>query len=79
MTTIPRGQVWYTLLVTIAASILVGAASVTISLRSLHASNRKLCDVVVAQDDAYSTTPPTTPAGRRIASSMHKLRGDLDC
>ena len=67
------------LLVTIASSVVTGALAVTISLRVQDSQTRKFCSIVVAQDDAYATTPPTTPTGKKIAAAMHKLRRDLHC
>lgn len=67
------------LLVTIAASVVTGALAVSISLRVQESNNAKFCTIVVAQDDAYATTPPATPTGKKIAAAMHKLRRDLHC
>ena len=42
-------------------------------------SNRKWCDIVVLFDDTYRATPPTTPAGQKIAAYFTNLRKDFQC
>jgi len=63
----------------LASSLGAGTAALAISLHAQGESARKLCGIVVAQDNAYSLTPPSTPTGKQIAAAMHKLRGDLKC
>ena len=36
-------------------------------------------DLVITTDDAYHTTPPTSPVGKRQAENMTRLRRDLGC
>lgn len=38
-----------------------------------------LCGMVVLMDDAYSKTPPTTPAGRNLADAIAVARMRLGC
>ncbi len=59
--------------------ILAIVASTKISERSLAESNRKWCSLVITLDDAYKETPPTTAAGKNVAESLHRLRGELGC
>lgn len=42
-------------------------------------SNRKWCDVVILFDDTYRTTPPSTPAGQRLAKFFAERRKDFSC
>jgi hypothetical protein len=70
---------WYWWAAMLASSLGAGGAALAISLHAQAESARKLCGIVIAQDDTYGTTPPTTPTGQRIAIAMHKLRRDLDC
>jgi hypothetical protein len=81
---------WYWWVVVTASSMTTGTIAVVISLHSLSESERKLleqqaesqrkfCEIVIAQDDAWSETTPTTATGRRVAEAVRKLRQDLGC
>ena len=81
---------WYTVMAVLLSSLMTGVAAVAISLHSQAESERDLlqaqresqrqfCDIVIAQDDAWSETTPTTVTGQRVAAAIAKLRRDLDC
>jgi hypothetical protein len=70
---------WYWWAAMLASALGSGTAAVVISLHAQAESERKLCGIVIAQDDAYTDTPPTTPTGKRVAEAMDKLRRDLGC
>lgn len=38
------------------------------------ASQRALCDIYVALDDAYASAAPTSPAGKRLAAAIAAAR-----
>lgn len=42
-------------------------------------SNQRWCDLLSTLDSAYSSTPPTTELGRRVAQSIDNLRRDFEC
>jgi hypothetical protein len=42
-------------------------------------SDRRWCELLNTLDQAYSTVPPSTELGRRVADAIRKLRTDLDC
>lgn len=42
-------------------------------------SDRRWCDLLTTLDEAYSSTPPATELGRRVAASIKTLRVQLDC
>lgn len=42
-------------------------------------SDRRWCDLLTTLDEAYSSTPPSTELGRRVAASIRTLRVQLDC
>jgi hypothetical protein len=71
--------VWYIVLAIFLSSVSTGAVAVVIALNAQSESERKLCGIVVAQDDAYSQTTPSTETGRRLADALGKLRRDLHC
>lgn len=42
-------------------------------------ADRRWCQLLNTLDEAYSTVPPTSELGRRVANAIHTLRVDLDC
>lgn len=36
-------------------------------------SNKEWCELLMELDDAYSTTPPTTELGRKVATAINHL------
>lgn len=70
--------------------VLTAILSTTLCLSVSHANaqrgraaradlQRTVCAIVVAQDDNYRASPPTTGAGKRNAVSMSQLRVTLGC
>jgi hypothetical protein len=41
--------------------------------------NKKWCSVIVVMDDTLTATPPTTPAGVRLAEGIKSIRKDFFC
>ncbi|GIE35887.1 hypothetical protein Ait01nite_089320 [Actinoplanes italicus] len=72
-----RGWYWWAAL--LLSSLTTGTAAVAISLHSQAESERKFCEIVISQDDAWSESTPTTATGRRVAEAVAKLRRDLGC
>lgn len=44
-----------------------------------EAARAQSCALVVAFDDLYKETPPTTPAGQRVARLWAEYRAELAC
>ncbi|GAA2681648.1 hypothetical protein [Actinoplanes palleronii] len=74
-----RRPTWYLVLAILLSSGLTGAVAIVWGRVDRAESDRKFCDLISAQDDAWSETTPTTITGRRVAEAMRKLRQDLDC
>lgn len=70
---------WYVLVVSFVAAFMAAAAAMIYANRVAHESERKWCGIVVTLDDAYDVNPPETPAGRRIADDLARLRADFGC
>ncbi|MBG0560737.1 hypothetical protein [Actinoplanes aureus] len=70
---------WYWWVALLASCLTTGITAVVISLRAQAESERKLCGAVIAQDEAWSETTPTTVTGRRVAEAMRELRRELGC
>lgn len=47
--------------------------------RSEREADRRWCQLLEPLDDAYTTVPPTSELGRRIAEAIHNLRVEFDC
>lgn len=74
-----RRPSWYTVAAMLASSIVTASVALVVALHVNAESDRKWCSVVVTLDDAWTQTPPTTPAGRNLARDFHELRRRLDC
>lgn len=59
--------------------IAVVVASILYTQSVDRQSNQKWCEVLVPLDDAYSTSPPTTELGQKVARAMHDLRINFGC
>lgn len=70
---------WRFLVVSFVAAFVAAAASMLYTNHAARESERKWCDIVVAQDDTYRQEPPMTPAGKSIAEALAKLRRDFGC
>lgn len=42
-------------------------------------NNRQWCELLIPLDKAYSSTPPATELGRKVAESIHKLHNNFGC
>ena len=42
-------------------------------------ADQRWCALLTTLDDAYSTIPPTSELGRKVANAIHALRTDLNC
>jgi hypothetical protein len=73
---VPGWYAWFALLL---STLGVGIGAVIIAVHVSAASDRKWCSVVVTLDDAWTETPPTTPAGVNLARDFARLRQHLDC
>lgn len=81
---------WYSWVVVVLLSITTSAASLIISINTIHrnqeAQRRQsqqgramTCQLIIAQDNAFSETTPATAAGRKAAQAWHSLREQLGC
>ncbi|MDG4796226.1 hypothetical protein [Micromonospora sp. WMMD1082] len=72
-------RAWQTLLVALVFAVGAAGASMWYASAVAAESQRKWCGVVSTLDDAYEVTPPQTPAGRKIAEDIARLRADFGC
>jgi hypothetical protein len=70
---------WWVLVVCLVAAMTAAASAMVYANRVAHQSERQWCGLVVALDDAYRSTPPTTPLGRQVAAEMARLREQFGC
>jgi len=78
-----RRRLGYALLAAVILALAVGVGSVLASRRyareAVSESERKLCAMVILNDDTYRQTPPATEAGQAIAKNFRDLRAALGC
>lgn len=72
------GRAWM-LLACLASSLAVSIAGVIYTGLSTQDNNRQWCELLGTLDSAYSSTPPTTDLGRRVAGSIHTLNVRFGC
>ena len=86
----PTVRLWYALLVSFIACVIVAVASVvyagTVQAQSerrwrdqQRQSDQRWCTLFVQLTDAQDRTPPTTPSGRQFAAELTRLRNEFGC
>lgn len=60
-------------------SIGYSAQAVNSAKTTAFKNQQQICGIIVILDNAYQTTPPTTPLGRKLADAMHAYREFLGC
>lgn len=77
---------WYKVAMIVVATVLllifnVGYTTWVDSKRAQteRESDQRWCQLLTTLDEAYSTTPPTSELGRKVAVAIHDLRTTLDC
>jgi hypothetical protein len=74
-----RKWLLYSTLITALTSIVMGIVAMQYANYAVRKSTQQWCDVVTTLDDAYKQTPPTSPAGQRLAQEMARLRIKFEC
>ncbi len=85
-----RAKVVYAVIVVFVAFVGVGVGNVAYTnyvderraagdRAAAKAARAASCDLVVAFDELYKETPPTTPAGVRVAAVWARYRAQLGC
>ena len=70
---------WDLLAVTLVCTFLAAGLSMIYANKVARDSERKWCGIVSTMDDAYRVTPPQTPAGKKIAKDIRRLRDQFGC
>lgn len=70
---------WWSVLVLLAAMLIVGVASMLHTTRTARESEQRWCALLTTMDTAYREQPPTTPTGRRLATDVAELRAQFGC
>jgi hypothetical protein len=70
---------WYLLVALFASCMVTGVVAIVVARAGQERSERQLCSLLIAQDDAYRQTPPTTPTGLRVAAAVGQLRRAYGC
>jgi hypothetical protein len=73
----------YGLLISYLSVFLMFGASILVATGNARNINResdaRWCDLLSTLDTAYSSTPPSTELGRRVAQSIDDLRTEFEC
>jgi len=70
---------WYFLVVIYLSMFALVVGTMLYTNYVAEENNRKWCHLLVTLDESYSSTPPVSALGRKIAADIHGLRADLKC
>jgi hypothetical protein len=86
----PTVRLWYALLISFIACVVVACASVFYAghvqaqserrwKQQQHQSDQRWCKLFVQLTEAQDKTPPATASGREFAAEMLRLRNEFGC
>ena len=67
------------MVVSVGASLASAVLALVMAVAVRAESRRVACASIVAQDETYRETPPSTPTGKLQAKKMRDLRTNLGC
>lgn len=73
-----RSLLW-TLLISLLSAVSVSVGGVVYTGLSNAETNRQWCELLTPLETAYSSAPPQTELGRRVALAIHGLAERFDC
>lgn len=75
----PMIRLWYAVTALVLSCLVVAGVSVQYANYVDRKSNQRWCELLATLDDAYRATPPRSPAGKKVASDVVRLRKDFGC
>lgn len=75
----PRRGVIYSLIISFISVVIITYIGIAYTNYVDRHSRRDLCEMVVAVDEAFKTTPANQASGQNIAKAFHNLRTKLEC
>lgn len=75
----PLVRLWYALLVSFIACVVVAIASVWFTTYVMYRNDQRWCSLLVQLTDTQRQSPPTTESGRRFAAELLRLRAEFHC
>jgi hypothetical protein len=73
-----RSLLW-ALLVSFASALAVSIAGVVYTGHSNADRDREWCELLTTLDAAYSSTPPQSRVGTKVAEAIHRLTATFEC
>lgn len=67
------------MLISLLCAVTVAVAGIIYTGQSNAANNRQWCELLTTLDTAYSSTPPQSELGRKVATSITKLKNNFEC
>ena len=68
-------RAWFTVLIVLGSM----AVAIAINITYTTLTARRICGLIVLQDDAYRDVPPATETGKRVAAEIHRFRQQNGC
>lgn len=66
-------------LIAFASALVVSVSSVVYTGVEASNNNQQWCELLTTLDKAYTSLPPATALGKKVAKSIHDLRLNFDC
>lgn len=77
--TTPAVRLWYALLVSFLASVVIAGTCLIYTAQMQQRSDRRWCALLSNLDETYKESPPRTEAGQRQAAEIRRLRKAFGC
>lgn len=69
----------WTMITALASAVFVSVAGVIYTGISTANNNQQWCELLITLDSAYSSSPPQTELGKKVAESINRLRENFGC
>lgn len=73
-----RYLIW-TMITALISAVAVSVGGVVYTGISTVNNNRQWCELLTTLDEAYSSIPPQSELGQKVARSIHKLKTNFGC
>jgi hypothetical protein len=73
-----KSLLWALLISFLSSCVVSGAAMVAVYVSNAD-NNRQWCELLVTLDHAYSSTPPASELGRKVANAIGHLSTSFGC
>lgn len=73
-----RSLLW-SMLISFLCALVISLSGIIYTGQSNADNNRQWCELLTTLDTAYSSTPPQSELGLKVARSIHQLKENFGC